>query len=510
MREAPDQRLRLRAASQPGRAGPVLLLLGLVLSTLAWIFGNPPTAAPDEPSHYFKAVAAGRGELVGVPGPFPFMAEAFTPAQRRQLDTTFRAFHIPSPLRFQGNLSCVAFQPHRTAGCLRDDRPEFAADPSPSIVGAYQPFVYLPAGVLTRWGQDRTAALWLARLGSAALSLGLLATAIKLVWHGDPVQRRFRLIGLVLAITPMVVFLISAIGSTGPEITASIAFTAGELRLMEGRSRAVWLATGLAGMLLAVSRPLGPLWIAVIGALPIALLGWRRSWQLVRDSGGHAWLALGLVVTGLSANVAWGLALGLDTPVRWTGIDNAVGAVAARFGDILRQTIGVFGWQDTPMPQPAYAVWLILTSGLLLAGLVSGQRRQRLVLLTAVAAAGLVTLVVGALVEQNSLGMQGRYVLPVAVTLPLLAAELLARRSIVVFRLARQAVLLGALAAVAVHLLAWLTNARRYAVAINGPVWFFPQSQWAPPGGWWPWIGLAVAAALVNVAAAFSVYRARD
>ena len=61
---------------QRGAAPVILLAAGLSLLVLAWVFGNPPGAAPDESSHYVRALGAGAVELIG---------ERFVPteAQRR-------------------------------------------------------------------------------------------------------------------------------------------------------------------------------------------------------------------------------------------------------------------------------------------------------------------------------------------------------------------------------------------------------------------------------------------
>src|SRR3954447_20434602 len=46
---------------------PVLLVAALVLAGLAWTFGNPPGAAPDELTHYLKALGVAGGQLAGDP-----------------------------------------------------------------------------------------------------------------------------------------------------------------------------------------------------------------------------------------------------------------------------------------------------------------------------------------------------------------------------------------------------------------------------------------------------------
>lgn len=56
-----------------GRSRPAwalrALILGWVLLACAWVFGNPPFAAPDEADHFVRAVGIAEGHLVGVPAP---------------------------------------------------------------------------------------------------------------------------------------------------------------------------------------------------------------------------------------------------------------------------------------------------------------------------------------------------------------------------------------------------------------------------------------------------------
>ena len=55
----------LTAARQAGAASAGLLAAGLALLIAAWVFANPPGAAPDERAHYVRALRAGSLELAG-------------------------------------------------------------------------------------------------------------------------------------------------------------------------------------------------------------------------------------------------------------------------------------------------------------------------------------------------------------------------------------------------------------------------------------------------------------
>ena len=65
----------LNAARQ---AGPATVAIGLALLLAAWVFGNPPGAAPDERAHYVRALGAGSLELDGaIFRPTPEQRKAF-------------------------------------------------------------------------------------------------------------------------------------------------------------------------------------------------------------------------------------------------------------------------------------------------------------------------------------------------------------------------------------------------------------------------------------------------
>jgi hypothetical protein len=386
------------------------------------------------------------------------VAQVFTPAQRRQVDRSFRAFSVPPRLRFQGTLPCMAFKPEVPADCLGSDRPEAAGDPTLSIVGAYQPFLYVPSGLLTRLSNDRSTAFLLARVGSAVVSVSLLGMAAWLLlgYDGgqDKVGHRWRLLGLMLAVPPMVVFLASTITGSGPETTGAIAVTAGVLRLSRSQSPPpkAWVVLGVAGFLLGLTRPL-----------------------------------------------AWGWALGISPPIVWARLAGALRATLGQLGQVLRQAIGSFGWLDTPMPTFSHVFWLALVLALAALAMVGGERRQRRVLIGSLAVCVSITLALGVLLAQHDQAVAGRYVLPVVIVLPMLAGEVVANsRGWAATERLRRGVLAATIAVAAVHVLAWLVNARRHAVGTEGPLQFLTNDVWSPLGGWWPWLLAAVAAAFLQ------------
>ncbi len=469
--------------------------------SLLWAGSNPPGAAPDEPSHYAKAVAAGTGDLTGRPIPFVDLERlhAFSPAALGQVRHAYRSFTVPRRLRTQTNPPCMAFQRDASAACLAQPRrtPPGAVY---SIVGAYPPWFYLPGGLLSGLAWSVRTGYLLARLGSA-LAAGLLLAGGGWLLLDRARRPAVLLAGLAIAVTPTAVFLASEVGASGAEGFGAVASAAAFLRLSRpGRPRAaVWWMAGAVLGLTAATRPLAPVWILFGLVIAVARLGARPAVDRVRAAGRPALGAVGLAVVGGIASLGWTQALGVRTAVQWGRLGHGIRQAWDVAPIVGRQTIAVFGWQDTYAPLGLVRVWWVAGLAVsLLALVVTGRRRERgLLVVTAAAVGGLYVAIAAAVFEQNGFGMQGRYILPALVMLPLLGAEILAER----LPAGRpRAVAAGAGVVIALsgvgQLVAWWANSRRYAVGRLGPVWFLPAAQWSPPGGW----PLSVAGASVLVA----------
>lgn len=490
---------------------PWLLVAAYALLSAAWVFGNPPGAAPDEPSHYLKALATGRGQWVGRPvstradwqPPPPYdRPEAKTNlAQLRWLQQTTRVVDV-EPALSPGAFACNAFRPDATAACLRSP----AAPSAETSVAAYPPFLYVLPGLLMRTAQNAPSALLLGRLASAALSLGLLAGAVFMLWSAR--APALSLLGVLVAVTPMVLFLTAELSANGPEIASGICFFAALLRLTRAHSasHAVWVALIASVVVLILSRQLGPLWVALGGVLFVSALGARASWARVWRGGRTARLVLPTAGAAIVLNLAWELSVRAASPLE---VARLPGDLLGTLGELrwlvpalVRQGMGVFGWLDADMPFAGYLVWTAMVLMLLGAAFRVGSRRDRWTLALIVAAGLLLTVAVSALLMQPiGFRPQARQLLPVAVALPLVAGEVLLRQgprfaSLRLINLVFFFALLGG----AVQGLGWYANAHRQAVGVSGPWLFLGQAQWSPPLGWFFWLLAVVLACLAVVA----------
>jgi hypothetical protein len=338
----------------------------------------------------------------------------------------------------------------------------------------------------------------LGRVGIAALSLVLLGLAIRVFWDGT--LPSVAVFGLSLAVTPMAVFLASSLSASGAETAAAVCYVAGLLGLARGRRAAgpVWLAIGAGGTVLAISRSLGPYFIlAAAGAVAVSV-GFPEAWRRLR-AGGRAAVAAGACIAVASALNQWWEATQMPH-LSWRAslLAKATLEPLPRVG---REMVGVFGWLEAGLPGPVYALWAVLTLSLVVLALALGRWRERLAVVGLIA--GCVALVAAfhaVLLPQSGFDIQGRHFLPLAVAVPLLAADVVLRqRHRVRVRILATFAALGAVATGAVQGFAWYVNARRYAVGISGPNWFIARADWSPPGGWAPWVVVAFAGAICLV-----------
>jgi hypothetical protein len=483
---------------------PVLVVAAYTALIVAWAITNPPFAAPDEPDHYLRSVGLAGGQLIGERADYPTPADAPRSLHRvyELYEEAARRVRVPAGLWANG-LTCNAFAPGKTADCL--DGIETISENSEqlTLVSAYPPAPYFLPGVLARLGDDPFTALRLGRLGSAFVCLCFLTLAVLLLWGRDPIA--LSLVGLVAAITPMVVFTAASLNPSGPEILSSVAFIAALIRLSRGGHPAgwVWAAAAASGAALAVSRSPGPVWIAFDCAAVLALTGIGRARAVVDESRRAASLAAAGVVAAVLANVAWQAAYGPPSSVGAHDLVRSIRPAIASLPAKFAEQVGVFGWLDAPMPSLAVLAWQGLVVAVLTTGLLVGGVRARWVIVAGVA--GTVTLTIGWAAWYRALAGidgQGRHWLPIAVAVPLIAGEVIYQNRDRLGMLNAQRLFLPVVSlAGLLQVVGWYSNARRHAQGVSGRLLFFESPAWSPPLGWFTWGGVVAAAFLLLVIA---------
>lgn len=499
----------MKAAAAGGdRRAPVLVALGFALLLAAWVMGNPLTAAPDEPVNYYKALGAAHGQWRGEPVTVP-PGLVMTPHDRLLAELT-RVFRLPPAYALQTGapgqrLECVAFSP-ASASCQDVARalppvstpvplpgrwdgppplgPPPAAGVFPSYVGGYPPFVYLPMGLAARVGGGGELGLRLARAASAVLTLLLLFGAARCC------RSQVTRVGLLTAVTPMVVFLGATVTASGMEIAAGVCVAAAGLAILRGQPGSEpWAWLTAAGVVLGLSRVLGPGWLVFYALLLAAVLGPRALRPLLRRRRKVVACGVTLFLT-FAVGLAWNAATFPREHARLSTVIASLGPAVGHLPALLDESVGRFGWIDTPLPPGFAPAAHLALAGLLGLALWVGTMRQRLLLVGLVLAVAAATVGVEAF-TQTPFGYvsQARYTMPVGVAVPLLAAHVLDERCALLPPRALRGILTAA-ASVAVILQAvgWYAAAQHAAVGLGGGVLFFRSPQWAPPGGWYPWI----------------------
>ena len=480
------------------------MVLGYGLLMLAWAVSNSPGSSPDEPAHLTKALGVASGQWIGTETDYPVTPE-FGPEQLPWINSVVRSFEVPRRSTFGTIATCNAFHPEQPSTCIERglaERGDARTVRDKSHVGPYQPAAYVPLGLAARAGGSVEGAVLAGRLVVVAVSAILLALAAASLWSAA--WRGWSTVGLLVAVSPMVVFLGSSFSPNGIEISGGVAMAAGAIAIARSADPrpVAWLALGAGGTVMSLARSTGPVWATCLLLLLVALSGLRGSLIRLRAGGRSAIAALVAIAVGCAATLLWDLAY-MPAPPRPPQPGRLLEAVA-HLPELLRQSVGVFGWLDTAMPALAYTTWRVMLIALIGLALLVGTRRERLVLLgtTVAALAATIGLALVA-VFPTGFGTQARYTLPLGVAVPMLAGEILARRR---HRLAgllpRRLPLAFALAAAAVHFIGWYANGRRHGVGTDGPLFFIGRGEWGPPLGWAVWAVVAAAGATLVMASA--------
>jgi hypothetical protein len=465
--------------SSPRRVWWGTFVLVAVLSGL-WGIADPPFAGPDEPAHLKRAVALNHGELTGE-----------TPSrrvrQRLRDENAELVVRVPEVLA-SADPGCFAFKADASAACLRVAGSSRDVDTLTSA-GRHPPAYYAVIGLTSFVYPPGSGTVYLMRLIGALMTGAFIATAMTALRR--TAAPKLVATGLLVAITPMVLFVSSAVTPSVSEIAAALALWVCALVLVSQTNdrvdKRLVTAVGISASVLALSRQLSPLWLVLIAlsmflfAAPgsirrLARSSWARLWGVVVAACALAQVGWVLVVKPLDATL-----LGreqVDAPTSEI-LRASFGATFSRY----REMIGLFGWLDTPSPALTYLLWTVALAVLFIIAVLVATRRHVLLLLGLVVATILVpvALEIPAYRDVGAVFWQGRYTLPIAVGIPILAAM-----SIASTERGRQLVgtrflcTIGVIVAVG-STLAFAQHLRRYTVGYNGDVWYWMRPEWSPP-----------------------------
>lgn len=473
------------------RARPLLIVWALLgLLSVLWSLATPIAAAPDEPAHFIKAASVVRGQWIGA------------------LSSSGPIVQVPRYVAFAQAQTCFAFHSESTADCA----PALRGDPWTSVsaattAGLYNPVYYLLVGWPTLIFHDQTG-LYAMRIVSALLSSLFLAVAI-----AQLLALRRRLIPVLaaaVAVTPMMLFLGSAVNPNSLEASATLAVFVTmfmvvrhpDPQLLPARAIAVTVSAAVA----VTMRGLSPLWVLIALLAPLLLISPAHVRVLIHSR----WARLATAVIALAAlfAIVWivatnslGSAFASSAGSAAPGIGQSPiqGFTYVLFGtfDYAKGLVGVFGWLDAPAPDAVFFLWSAFAGCLaLLAFAVTRGRERAMGLVLLVAVVLLPAVLQGVYIRNGGIIWQGRYDLPLFLCLVVgLGLNLSARLPDLEPRAARSlAAIVGTAWGIA-QLYSFGTALRRYAVGLTGDLGaMVGHPAWNPPLGIVPLLLLTAAA----------------
>jgi hypothetical protein len=451
-----------------------LLIFGCLLAVVtAQNLGTPRNAGPDEPAHIVRGAGLVRGELFGDMSYGDWLDAGNPPLDAGGADIVnadpdsddVQVYDVPRWVA-QPSATCFAHNPEAAATCSLVDAA--GGDGAISTAPSYPIWSHILPGLATLVVHS-SSALWLARLLHALVPVVLIAATLA---HLLGTRRQAAASAVLLATTPMVLFVLAVVNPSGVVIAGAIAVWVTVDDLLRTGRTPWWLLT-LGYGALVLPRNDGLIWAALI--VGVLALVWRRNpvtlWPALPPRNRIAIVAISLVGAAWAAFSGGGL-----VPVAKP--DNFVDQVFMNTGQHLREAVGVLGWLDTPLPESMYALWFFAAGLVVMITLVTREYMR------AVGAAAALALFVVAgwvleIVQGRTAGLfwQGRYALPVLVGMVIVAAM----GTDVDRKIGAVAAALPGALALVVWNVAFFQQLRRWAVGTHGSIRPWAWDTWDTP-----------------------------
>ena len=471
-----------RLMGSPALFGAASALL-FFLAAAAWSLSSPPMGSPDEPAQVIKAAAVAHGQLRGT----DVVSRTNDPTEMNRVDTSVR---VPrSYAELPALNGCYIFQPAVPAGCAPDPGTATEIVSGSTYVGTYPPLYYALVGWPSQF-LDARDGIWVMRLASGAVSAALIGLALAAARRTD--GGGIVVAGVLVAVTPMVVYMASVVNASGMEITAAIALWCTALAVVrpaDATTRADVIRLAIAFCALCGTRSLSPL-LAIGVVAGVALMAGRRV-DLGRirraPAAAPAAVVAAVAFTVSALFVLWSRAYDslAGAPMPGLTLSDALHTSVTLAPWRIRQMVGYFAYLEAPPPKSLLVVWGVLGGVAVLGALALGTWRQRLVLVALMVAAFAFTVVPEA-ISAHRFGYiwQGRYTLPVAVGIPILSGWIIGRSSRWRPRAVVPATVVVGLVWVAGQALGQAATLRRHIVGTGqgqGLFSWLSGDGWAPP-----------------------------
>lgn len=422
---------------------------------LLWAIAMPINAAPDEAQHMIWSASTARLQL-----------QPSGPDGQRTLK---------APSVLYAHYDCFKFNPDQPADCVTPVDPAGERSHNRHVERAV-PYYFVVGLASLLTSTDATG--YLMRLAHVVLTSAMFTLG---VWSMADRRRTPGSIALAtIALTPMVAFLIGMVNPSGLAIASGFAIWTGGLTLAEpGRWKGPRVAAVILPIivLLTVRRD-AIVWVAPILAVLLAYGGAGRIRRAFRNPGFRAVLLVGVAGVVLSLVAGGGVILRI---LLNRSDASAAGTASSSFGVLPRYTeamIGRLGWLDVFLPAPVMLGWYALIAIALIVG-IGASRRDGLAVSAVLGFVLLIPYLYSVLYEE--LYIQGRYALPLAVGIPVLASAAVSTDDAAHLVNARMARIITWTVAV-LSSVAFAVALRRFTVGHRSP-WpdVFLEPTWSPP-----------------------------
>jgi hypothetical protein len=441
-----------------------LIAVGTLIIQLAWILTVPPYRGSDEFDHVYRAASVAQGY--------------WRPEQVASPEGRGLLIPVPREIVTDGTEMCSSYEYTGPANCRPVETLDDGLVTVASAASLYHPAFYWLIGTpaLPFTGVD---ALYAMRAVGALLCAFLVGLA---AWASIVTSRTvWPLASLVLALTPVTLYSMAMPAPNGIELAAAVCVWVSLVGILRADSstaarNGLALVFGVGGIVLATVRTLGPLWLGLIVLTCLLAGNRRRAMSLLR---GPTWAQL--LAGGATALAVCGSAWWIISERQVASLER-ISAVdmnpwVPALGEVplwIFQSIAAFPLRDEPAPLLVYGLSLTTLVVLGAAALRHGRSRDRWLLVGVSFAALAVPFVITlTTVEVAGTFWQGRYSLPYAFGVVLVAGVILDRQSLS-RRSTRVVLILGActisivhgLGAAAVHV-----RELRVGVLAGNPAW---------------------------------------
>ncbi len=395
-----------------------------------WSLATPLFAGPDEPVQVIKSYAVDHGQLLGQLDTQPGQQE-FALVNVPGFYSVDRA--IPKCFDHHSAVPASCAPPPSTT-CYH---PVGSTAPPCGVAfiynARYPPLYYLIIGIVSFLPPGK-AVLYLMRALSALIEAAFLALAITcaLCYSSRPLI----VLGVVVAMTPMVIYLGGIVNPASLEISTGLAtWTTGIILATDRRCknrRTLLISLGISASIMALSRPISPFWLALIAVFVILAgakdtvisLMKRRDFQIVA----------GVIFFFALLATIWILKEHATDVLSTSRVPASVSLI-----NILEESfhhnvyyiptmIGVFGTFDTYAPALVYLLYYAMIAVMFILAFVVGDKKDKFLL----AALLLLIICIPVAISSSQAHLygytwNGKDTLPFAVGLPVLSAEVLFR-----------------------------------------------------------------------------------